>query len=109
MMSALPPKHLYSASVANQADFAVTIVATYSLDGEDDHVESHEVAPGATLQLAQRTASRGSYTVTAHISKIEAVADGKQPHAIAYPIVTGPTKELPIAVHLSGDALELKL
>jgi hypothetical protein len=107
-MQALPPKHLYSATVVNLTDGDVKAVVTYSFHTGESEDETATVASQGSHTFEQRLITEGSARFTGQVAAIT-VTRGNASAKIEAPFegVHGPVKHAHVAVKGSGDSIEI--
>jgi hypothetical protein len=108
-MQALPPKHVYSATIRNQTESDVIVTVTFEKHDHSTEEEKHTLKAGESARADEKHYQSGSATFRGHILKVEASAEGKQSHALEYPMpgVHSPVKDVNIAVTAEGDNLHV--
>lgn len=105
-MQALPPRHVYSATVTNKTGNDVHVKAVYAMpDNASTEHAGTAAANGGTFALPQKLVEKGTYTATGNIASVEVSgSDGTVLAAIAAPFgVHSPTKDYHFTVVAAED------
>ena len=107
-MNALPPRHVYSASVTNALQEAAAVVVTYTLPDNKTETVEFKLDAGASVAAEQKTVSMGSWTATAHIGGLSVTsASGKKVEGAAPFNVHSPVKDYKFTIAANGDDLAI--
>lgn len=89
----LPPKDVYSGTIANDLDVEITVKVTYVSIGDRSTVVEEKIAPKAAREFEQKSFADGGCEFTYSIKKVEVIA-GANTAAVEAPFkdVTSPVK-----------------
>nr|CCC91090.1 conserved hypothetical protein [Trypanosoma congolense IL3000] len=99
------PRHVYSAIVRNLTPKEVMLKAFYAMPNAGDEETVVNIKPGGTARLEQKIVEMSTYSMTAHIRRVE--VEGAFLES-PFDGVFSPVKEYNLEIHERGGAYHLQ-
>jgi hypothetical protein len=104
MLGALPPRHVYSATVKNAGGAELKVAVTFTFHDDSTEIDEVTIAGGSQASFADKTKEAGSMKTIAHITSVSVSAGGKSA-SVSHPFnVSSPTRDYVFTV---GDDLSI--